>query len=201
MRWQCPSCSPNLKLETPRIYSGAAFYRPETTEKPKPPPIPEVVRQQSSETYTDHSNLDNTNNESTQKISKTNVASQTWPLRVTQPQNYVVATEHPPGNQTRNEPVPFHNCSQNRPTYIQISEQHVTTTITGNTTIPPLTTATPLKEEGLVRDEQTNEVYLPLTSTVVLRRKHEMLYVPLDFENNLTVVALVDSGAFVSAIA
>ena len=28
-----------------------------------------------------------------------------------------------------------------------------------------------------------------------------MLYVPLDFENNLTVDALVDSGAFVSAIA
>ena len=28
-----------------------------------------------------------------------------------------------------------------------------------------------------------------------------MLYVPLDFEKNLTVDALVDSGAFVSAIA
>ena len=28
-----------------------------------------------------------------------------------------------------------------------------------------------------------------------------MLYVPLDFENNLTVDALLDSGAFVSAIA
>ena len=52
-----------------------------------------------------------------------------------------------------------------------------------------------------MRDEQTNEVYLPLTSTVVLKRKQEMLYVPLDFENNLTVDALVDSGAFVSAIA
>ena len=65
----------------------------------------------------------------------------------------------------------------------------------------PLTTATPLIEEGLVRDEQTNEVYLPLTSTVVLKRKQEMLYVPLDFEKNLTVDALVDSGAFVTAIA
>ena len=66
---------------------------------------------------------------------------------------------------------------------------------------PPLTTATPLIEEGLVRDEQTKEFYLPLTSTVVLKRKQEMLYVPLDFENNHTVDALVDSGAFVSAIA
>ena len=75
------------------------------------------------------------------------------------------------------------------------------TTPNGKTTTPRLTTATPLFEEGLVRDEQTNEIYLPLTSTVVLKRKQEMLYVPLDFENNLTVDALVDSGAFVSAIA
>ena len=75
------------------------------------------------------------------------------------------------------------------------------TTLDGKTTSPPLTTSTSLIEEGLVRDERTNEVYLPLTSTVVLKRKQEMLYVPLDFENNLTVDALVDSGAFVSAIA
>ena len=68
-------------------------------------------------------------------------------------------------------------------------------------TTPPLTTATPLIEEGLVRDEQTNELYLPLTSTVVLKQRQEMLYVPLDFENNHTVDALVDSRAFVSAIA
>ena len=52
-----------------------------------------------------------------------------------------------------------------------------------------------------MRDEQTKEVYLPLTSTVVLKRKQEMLYVPPDFENDLKVDALVDSGAFISAIA
>ena len=51
-----------------------------------------------------------------------------------------------------------------------------------------------------MQDGQTNEVYLPLTSTVILKRKQELVYVPLDFENNLTVDALVDSGAFVSAI-
>ena len=75
------------------------------------------------------------------------------------------------------------------------------TTPNGLTTTPPLTTATPLIAEGLVWDEQTNEVYLPLTSTVVLQRKQEMLYVPPGFENNLTVDALVDSGVFFSAIA
>ena len=53
----------------------------------------------------------------------------------------------------------------------------------------------------MVRDEQTNEIFLPLTSTVVLKRKQQMLYVPLNSENNLTVDALMDSGAFVSAIA
>ena len=75
------------------------------------------------------------------------------------------------------------------------------TTLSGDTTTSLLTTATPLIEEGLVRDEQTYEVYLPLTSTVVLKRKQEMLYVPLEFEDNLTVDGLVDSGAFFSAIA
>ena len=51
-----------------------------------------------------------------------------------------------------------------------------------------------------MRDEHKNEVHPPLTSTVVPKRKREMLYVPLDFENILMVDALVDSGAFVSAI-
>ena len=53
----------------------------------------------------------------------------------------------------------------------------------------------------LVRVEQTNELYLPLTSTAVLKWKQEKLYVPLDFENNLSVDALVDSRAYVSVIA
>ena len=110
-------------------------------------------------------------------------------------------TEHPPGNQTGNEPVLFLNCSKESSTNTQNTEQHVVTTPNRRTVTPPLTTATPLIEEGLVRDEQTNEVYLPLTSTVILKRKQETLYVPLDFENNLTVDALVDSRAFVSAFA
>ena len=113
----------------------------------------------------------------------------------------MVATEQPSGNQTGNEPVLFLDCSENSSTSTQSSEQHVVTILNGDTTNPPLTTAPPLIAEKLVRDEQTNEIYLPLTSTVVLKRKQEMLYVPLDFENNLTVDALVDSGAFVSAIA
>ena len=34
-----------------------------------------------------------------------------------------------------------------------------------------------------------------------MKRKQEMLYVPLDFENNLTVDALVHARAYVSTIA
>ena len=123
------------------------------------------------------------------------------PPKGTQLQKHVDATEHPPGKQTGNEPVLFLDCSKKNSTKTQSTEQHVVTTPNGDRTTPLLTTATPQIEEGLVRDEKTNEVYLPLTSTVVMKRKQEMLYVPLDFENILTVDALVDSGAFVSAIA
>ena len=132
---------------------------------------------------------------------KTDVASQTSPPKGTQPQIHVDTTEQSSGNQTGNELVPFLDCSKSSSTNTQTTKQHVVTTPNGDTTTPPLTTATPLIEEGLVRDEQTNEVYLPLTSTRVSKRKQEIFYVPLDFENNITVDALVDSGAFVSTIA
>ena len=196
LRWKCPSCSPSFKLKTPSLHSGAACDRPETNEKSKLPPIPKDVWQQPTANDINQDNLNNTTKDSTLK---TNVASETSAPKGTQSQNYVDATEHPPGNQTGNELVPILDCSTNSSTNTQNTEQHVMTTPNGDTTTPPLTTATPLIEEGLVRDERTNEIYLSLTSTVVLKRKQEMLYVPLDFENNLTVDALVDSGAFVSA--
>ena len=65
---------------------------------------------------------------------------------------------------------------------------------------PPAITISQI-EERLLRDDSTNELYMPLSSTIVLKRKKEMLYVPLDFENGLTIGALNDSGANVSAIA
>ena len=181
----------------PRLHSGAARDRPETKTS-KLPPIPEVVWQQPTENVTNQDNLNNTTNDSTLK---TNIASQTSPPKGTQPQNHVDTTERPLANQTRNEPVLFLDCSKNYSTNTQNTEQYVVTTAIGDTITPPLTTATPLIEEGLVRDEQTNELYLPLTFKVVLKRKQELLCVLLDFENNLTVDALVDSRAFVSAIA
>ena len=132
---------------------------------------------------------------------KTNVANQTSPPKGNQPQNHVDTTERPSESQTANELEPFLDCSKNSSTDVRNTGQHVVTTLEGDTTTPTLTTATPLVEEGLVRDEQTNELYLPLTSTVVLKRKQERLDVSLDSANNLTEDAAVDSEAFVSAIA
>ena len=122
------------------------------------------------------------------------------PKRI-QPKNYLIATEQISEKQAGNKPVLFLSCSINCLTDIQEAEEHTTTTHTGDTTIQLLTITTLLIEEGLVRDEQTNEFYLPLISTVVQQRIQEMLYVPLEFENNLTVDALLDSRAYVSAIA
>ena len=56
-------------------------------------------------------------------------------------------------------------------------------------------------EEQLVGNDITSELYMPVSSTNVLKRKKEMLYVPLDFENGLAIDALVDSVAYFSAIA
>ena len=53
----------------------------------------------------------------------------------------------------------------------------------------------------MLSDEQAEELYVTSTSTVVLKPKQEILYVPLDFESNLTVNAFVDSGTYFGAIA
>ena len=63
---------------------------------------------------------------------------------------------------------------------------------------PPKITTSQI-EERLVRDDITNEVYMPLSSTIVLKGKKEVLYVLLDFKNGLTIDALVDSGAYFNA--
>ena len=134
----------------PRLHSGTACDRPEITKKSKLPPIPEVVWQQPTENVTKQGNLNNINKDSTLKA---NVASQTSPPKGNQPQSYVDTTERPPRNQTVNEVVPFLDCSKNS-TNTQNAEQHVVTTPSRDMTTSPLTTATPLIEEGLVWDEQ-----------------------------------------------
>ena len=77
----------------------------------------------------------------------------------------------------------------------------MTTYDNGNDNISPPEITTSQIEERPVSDDFTNELYMPLSSTIVLKRMNEMLYVTLDFESGLPIDALVDSGAYVSAIA
>ena len=98
-----------------------------------------------------------------------------------------------------NEEVLFLDDSNSCPIDIKESGDHIMTNLDGNSKIFPLASTTPHFEEKLMRDEKTNKLYLPLTSTVDLKRRQEMLYVALDFGKIIAKDALVDSGARVIA--
>ena len=76
----------------------------------------------------------------------------------------------------------------------------MTTYDNGDDNISPPVITISQSEERLVRDDITNEFYMPQSYTIVLKRKKEKLYVHLDFENGLAIDAPVDSGAYFSAI-
>ena len=84
---------------------------------------------------------------------------------------------------------------------IQRNETDMEICDSGDDNISPSKITNSQNEEQVVRDHTTTALYLPLSSTIVLKRKKEMLYVPLDFKNGLTIDALFDSRASVSAIA
>ena len=173
-------------------------------------PISEIVCRQPSETSVSHHKLDNKHNESasntnqtTQQYKKqqiTDVASQPSPPKEFQLQSSRTATEQF-REKIVNEQVLFLDDPNNCPADIQESRLHIITTPDGDSSIFPFASTTPHIEERLMRYEQTNELCLPLSSAVVLKRKQEMLYVHMDLKNNLTTDALVDSRAYVSKIA
>ena len=132
---------------------------------------------------------------------RSGVESQTSPIKEITSQVSVSSTEPLPGNQTRSAPVPSLNDSKKPNSEIQRNDINMMTWDSGDDNISPPAIKIFQIEERLVRDDSTNELYMPLTSTIVLKRKKEMLYVPLDFKNGLTIDAFVDSGAYVSAIA
>ena len=98
------------------------------------------------------------------------------------------------------EQVPLLDSCNSCLTDIQDSSKHILTSPDVDSSIIPLTITTPHIEERLVRDEQTNEMYFRLTSTVVLKREQYLVYLPLGFNNKLTVDAFVAWGAYASAI-
>ena len=178
----------------PRLHSGAAIDRPETT---KLPPIPVVVWQQPQETHSIDIHKRSTNNYKRKKV----VEAQTSPIKETSSQVSGSDTKSFLKNQTRSAPVHCPNDSKKKQHETRRNETDMTTHDSGDDKISPPKITTSQIEERLVRDDITNELYMPLSSTVVLKRKRKMLYVPLDFENGLTIDAPVDSRAYVSAIA
>ena len=126
------------------------------------------------------------------------VEAQTSPIKEISSQATGSDTESLLETQTRSIPVQRPNDSKKQQNEIQRNERDDGN---GDDNISPPEITTWQMQEQLVRDDITNELYMPLSSTIVLKRKKEKLYVPLDFENGLTIDALVDSGAYVSAIA
>ena len=187
----------------PRFHSGAAIDRPETT---KLPPIPEVVWKQPQETHLIdiHKNSTTNINNSTHTPElerKDDAESQTSPIKEILPQVTGSDTEAFLETQFRKTPVHCPNNSTKRNPENQRNEKDMTTNdiVDDNISAPKMTTSQ--IEAKLVTDQFTNELYMSLSSTIVLKRKKETLYVPLVFENGLTIDALVDSRAYVSALA
>ena len=132
---------------------------------------------------------------------KNDVELQTSPMKEISSQVSGSSTEPHLGNPTGSTPVQKFNDSKKPKPEIQRHEMNIKANDNGDDNISPHKITNSQIEEQLVRNDITNELYMPLSSTIVLKRKEEMLYVPLDFENGLTIDALVDSGAYDSAIA
>ena len=76
----------------------------------------------------------------------------------------------------------------------------MTTHESGDENISPPKISNSHIEERLAGDDITDHLYMPLSSTIVLKRKKDLLYVPLNFEKSSTIDALLDSRAYSSAI-
>ena len=122
-------------------------------------------------------------------------------MKVTPSQLSGSDTESLQEKQTWSTPVQCPNNSKKQQHEIQRNETDMTTYDNGDDNISPPEITTSQIEKRLVRDDNTNELYMPLSYTIVLKRTKEMLYVSLDFKNGLTIEAFVDSGAYISAIA
>ena len=156
----------------PRLHSGAAIDRPGTTHL-KLPPIPEVVWQRPQEThvpsiYQTFNNETHKNTHMPESKHRSDVESQTSLTKETSSQVTVSSTEPLLGNQTRSALVPSLNDSKKLSSEIQRNDTNVMTWDNGDDNkSPPAITISQI-EERLVTDDSTNELYMPLSSTIVL---------------------------------
>ena len=167
----------------PRLHSGAAIDRPEVTHL-TPPPIPEVVWQQPQET--DLTNIHNDLTNKTHKHThtpkeKNDVEAQTSPIKETSSQISGSDTESLLENQTRSIPVQCPNDSNKQQNEIQRNEIGLTTYGNGDDNISPPEITTSQIQEQLARDDITNELYMPLSSTIVLQTIETNVVCPSGF--------------------
>ena len=109
---------------------------------------------------------------------KNDVEAQMSPIKKTSPKKSGSDMESPLESQTRSIPVQCLNDSNKQPNEIQRNEIGLKTYDDGDDNNSPPKITTSQIQEQLVRDDNTNELYMPLSSTIVLKRKKEMLYVP-----------------------
>ena len=155
----------------PRLHSGAAIDRPEVTHLILPP-IPEVVWQQSQETCLTniHNDLTNETHKDTHTPKQKNdVKAQMSPIKEISSQVSGSHTESLLENQTSSIPVQCPNDSKKQQNEIQRNEIGLTTYGNRNDNISPPKITTSQIQEQLVRDNITIELYMPLSSTIVLK--------------------------------
>ena len=102
---------------------------------------------------------------------KNDVEAQTSPIKETSSQVSGSDTESLLENQTRSLPVQCPNDSNKQQNEIQRNEIGLTTYGNGDDNISPPQITTSQLQEQLVRDDITNELYMPLSSTIVLKRR------------------------------
>ena len=158
-----------------RLHTGSAIDRPETTQLALPL-FPKIVWQQPQETHVTniHKTLLTDTHKNThmpESKQRSDVESQMSPMKETSSQVSVSSTEPLLGNQTRSALVQSLNDSNKPQSEIQQHVRNIIASDNGDDNISPLKITTSQIEEQLVRDDITNELYIPLSSTIVLKRK------------------------------
>ena len=116
---------------------------------------------------------------------RNDVESQTSPMKETSSPVSVSSTEPLLGNQTRSALVPSLNDSKKPGSEIRRNEIDMMTWDSGADNISPPAITISQIEEQLVRDDSTNELYMPLSSTIVLKRKKRNAVCPSGFQERL----------------
>ena len=124
------------------------------------------------------------------------VESQTSQMKQTSPQLLGSSTVSFPGNQTGSTPVQILNDSKKRQSKIQRHELNMTANDNGDHNISPPKITTSQIAEQLVRDDVTNEPYMPLSSTI--HKTPRSLHCQKTTANTGSCILSLDCGRAVS---